>query len=45
MQQKSPVLQILQQELDGFVQKLLLRFMNPDYVLSFSSAVEVDIIS
>ena len=45
MQQESPVLHVLQQELNGFVRKLLLRFMNPDYVLSFSSAVEVDISS
>ena len=43
MQRESPVLHFLQQELNGFVQKLLLRFMKPDYVLSFSNALEVDI--
>ena len=43
MQRESPLLHVLQQELNGFVRKLLLRFMKPDYVLSFSSALEVDI--
>ena len=43
MQRESPLLHVLQQELNGFVQKILLRFMKPDYVLSFSSALEVDI--
>ena len=43
MQRESPLLHVLQQELNGFVRKLLLRFMKHDYVLPFSSALEVDI--
>ena len=43
MQQESPVLHVFQQELNSFVRKLLLRCMKPDYSLSFSSALEVDI--
>lgn len=45
MQRESPVVHVLQQELNGFIQKILLRFMKPDYVLSFSSALEVDIVN
>ena len=43
MQQEAPVLQVLHQEFDGLVRRLLLRFMQPEYVLAASSVAQVDI--
>ena len=36
---------VLQQEMNSFIQKILLCFMKPDYILSFSSTLEVDIVN
>ena len=43
MQRESPLVHILQQQLDGLVRKLLLRFMKPDHVCASPSVVQVDI--
>ena len=32
MQQQSPILHVLYQELDGLIRKFLLRFMNSEYM-------------
>ena len=43
MQRESPLVHILQQQLDGLVPKLLLRFMKQDHVCASLSVVQVDI--
>ena len=43
MQQESPLLHILNEELDGLVRRLLLRFMKSEHVLTAGSIAEVDI--
>ena len=43
MQQESPVLHVLHQELNGLVRRLLLRFMKSEHVLTASSITEVEI--
>ena len=41
MQQQSPILHVLYQELDGLVQKFLLRFMNSEYVYAAEHVSQV----
>ena len=36
---------VLQQEFNSFIQNILLRFMKPEYIFSFSYALEVDIVN
>ena len=41
MQQQAPIVHVLNQELDGFVRRLMLRFIQADLVLASSSVAEV----
>ena len=41
MQQQSPILHILYQELDGFIRKFLLQFMNSGYVCAAEHVSQV----
>ena len=43
MQQQAPVVHVLNQELDGLLKKVLLRFMKAEYVCSISNASEVNL--
>ena len=43
MQQESPLLHVLHDELDGLVRRLLLRFMKSEHVLTAGSITDVDI--
>ena len=41
MQQQSPILHVLYQELDGLIRKFLLRFMNSEYVCAAEHVSQV----
>ena len=43
MQQQSPILHVLYQELDGLIRKFLLRFMNSEYVCAAEHVSQVGI--
>ena len=43
MQQKTPIMYILQQELEGLMKKLLLHFLKPEYVCALSPLSEVNL--
>ena len=45
MQQQSPILYVLYQELDDLIRKFLLRFMNSDYVCAAEQLRRISLVT